>query len=107
VLRFEGKLLPLDDAASELLDAGDDPEAQTTVVVCRDGNREVGMTVSQVLDVAGGRQLEEAGTGAIADGLTLLHERVTDIVRLSAVPSLDCAIESQVMEFSVSAEEQP
>ncbi len=106
VLRFEGKLLPLDDTASELLGAGDDPEAQTTVVVCRDGNREVGMTVSQVLDVAGGSQLEEAGTGAIAEGLTLLHERVTDIVRLSAVPSLDCAIESQTTELSVSAEEQ-
>ncbi len=106
VLRFDGKLLPLDDAASELLDAGDDPEAQTTVVVCRDGNRQVGMTVSQVLDVAGGRQLEEAGTGAIADGITLLHERVTAIASLSAIPALECAADGSPMEFSLPAEEQ-
>jgi two-component system, chemotaxis family, sensor kinase CheA len=87
VLRFDGVLLPLDDAASCL--AGDDPEAQTTVVVCRDGARQIGMTVSQVLDVAGGRQLAEAGTENVADGVTLLHERVTDIARPGDVPPIE------------------
>ena len=91
VLRFEGTLLPLDDAAGAFAEA--DPEAQTTVVVCRDGRRQIGMTVSQVLDVAGGRQLEEAGTGALANGITLLHDRVTGVVSLSAIPSLDSVTE--------------
>jgi len=107
VLRFEGMLLPLDDAASELLDAGDDPEAQTTVVVCRDGNRQVGMTVSQVLDVTGGRELEEAGTGAIANGITLLHERVTSIVSLSAIPSIECVPDARVIDYNLPSEVQP
>jgi two-component system chemotaxis sensor kinase CheA len=93
VLRFEGMLLPLDDAAASL--AGSDPEAQTTVVVCRDGQRHVGMTVSQVLDVTGGRPLEEAGTGALANGITLLHDRVTGVVSLSAIPSLDSVSERE------------
>jgi two-component system chemotaxis sensor kinase CheA len=89
VLRFEGALLPLDDAAACLAEG--DPEAQTTVVVCRDGDRQIGMTVSQVLDVTGGRQLEEAGTGAVAGGLTLLHEKVTSIVSLAGIAGLETA----------------
>jgi two-component system, chemotaxis family, sensor kinase CheA len=87
VLRFEGALLPLDDAAAA---AGDgDPDAQTTVVVCRDGLRQIGMTVSQVLDVTGGRQLQEAGTGAATPGVTLLHEQVTAIASLAGIPALE------------------
>ena len=87
VLRFEGELLPLDDAAACLADG--DPESQTTVVVCRDGDRQIGMTVSQVLDVTRGQNLEEAGTGAVAAGVTLLHERVTGIVSLGGIPPLE------------------
>jgi two-component system chemotaxis sensor kinase CheA len=98
VLRFDGMLLPLDDLAGSLGEA--DPEAQTTVIVCRDGQRHVGMTVSQVLDVTAGRQLEEAGTGAIANGITLLHDRVTGVVRLSAIPSLDSVREQLLDSFS-------
>jgi two-component system chemotaxis sensor kinase CheA len=105
VLRFEGALLPLDDAAADLVDQGGDPEAQTTVVVCRDGQRHVGMTVSQVLDVTGGSQLEEAGSGMVADGITLLHEKVTGIVSLANIPSLDNVVEQAPMEFSLPAEE--
>jgi two-component system chemotaxis sensor kinase CheA len=105
VLRFEGALLPLDDAASDLVDATSDPEAQTTVVVCRDGERHVGMTVSQVLDVTGGSRLEEAGTRLVAEGITLLHEKVTGIVSLSAIPSLDNVVEPARMEFSLPQEE--
>ncbi len=89
VLRFEGALLPLDDAAADFIDSGSDPDAQTTVVVCRDGRRHVGMTVSQVLDVTGGSQLQEAGSGLAADGITLLHEKVTGIVSLSSIPPLE------------------
>jgi two-component system chemotaxis sensor kinase CheA len=105
VLRFEGQLLPLDDAASELIGAGDDPEAQTTVVVCRDGDRQVGMIVSQVLDVTGGQQLEQAGTGGVAGGITLLHERVTGIVSLSGIPSLECVADDPAMAISQPPEE--
>ncbi|MGA8529493.1 MAG: chemotaxis protein CheA [Acidobacteriaceae bacterium] len=89
VLRFEGTLLPLDDAAALLADSGDNPDAQTTVVVCRDGTRQVGMTVSEVLDVSAGSSLSEAGTGGVAGGITLLQGHVTDVVRLSGIPPLD------------------
>lgn len=88
VLRFDGTLLPLDDAAASL---EGDPESQTTVVVCRDGDRQIGMTVSQVLDVAPGATLEEAGTGAVAAEVTLLQEHVTGIASLSGIPSLELA----------------
>jgi two-component system chemotaxis sensor kinase CheA len=101
VLRFEGTLLPLDDAASDLAGDTTDPEAQTTVVVCRDGDRHVGMTVSQVLDVTGGSRLAEAGSGTLADGIALLHERVTSIASLSAIPSIESAAPAG---FSFSAE---
>jgi two-component system, chemotaxis family, sensor kinase CheA len=105
VLRFEGALLPLDDAAAEFLDQSDDPDAQTTVVVCRDGQRHVGMTVSQVLDVTGGSQLEEAGSGLVADGITLLHEKVTGVVSLAAIPSLDNVIDPAATAFAPPTKE--
>ncbi len=80
VLRFEGALLPLHNLGAE----GD----EMTVVVCRDGLRHVGVAVSQVLDVAEGRPLEEAGTHTAAQNVTLLNEKVTSIVPLEAVPAL-------------------
>ncbi|HTV15287.1 MAG TPA: chemotaxis protein CheW, partial [Acidobacteriaceae bacterium] len=101
VLRFEGALLPLDDRAGQA--AGDDPDAQATVVVCRDGKRQVGMSVAHVLDVAGGRQLEEAGSGAVAEGITLLQEHVTGIVSLAAIPSLDGVSGHASSEFPAEA----
>ena len=105
VLRFEGALLPLDDAAADFIDSGDDPEAQITVVVCRDGRRHVGMTVSQVLDVTGGSQLQEAGSGFAAEGITLLHEKVTSIVSLSSIPPLENAVDGGPAESAFSLEE--
>lgn len=91
VLRFDGTLLPLDDAAASL---EGDPESQTTVVVCRDGDRQIGMTVSQVLDVSPGAPLEEAGTGAVAAGVTLLQDHVTGIASLAGIPALEAEPET-------------
>jgi two-component system chemotaxis sensor kinase CheA len=91
VLRMEESLLPLDEAAVRLLGDSSSEDLQTTVVVCRDEERHVGVTVSQVLDVTGGHHLEEAGTGAIADGIALLQDRVTSIVPLSRIAKLDAA----------------
>jgi two-component system chemotaxis sensor kinase CheA len=105
VLRFEGALLPLDDAAADFIGAGDDPDAQTTVVVCRDGRRHVGMIVSQVLDVTGGSQLQEAGSGLAAEGITLLHEKVTSIVSLSSIPPLENVFADGSTESAFSPEE--
>ena len=105
VLRFEGALLPLDDAAGDFIDAGSDPDAQTTVVVCRDGRRHVGMTVSQVLDVTGGSQLQEAGSGLAAEGITLLHEKVTSIVNLTSIPPLENVADGSPAESAFSLEE--
>jgi two-component system chemotaxis sensor kinase CheA len=94
VLRFEGTLLPLDDAAACLASSDNNPDAQTTVVVCRDGARQVGMTVSEVLDVAAGGSLSEAGTGAVAGGIALLQDHVTGVVQLSGIPALDTALDT-------------
>jgi two-component system, chemotaxis family, sensor kinase CheA len=87
VLRFEGTLLPIEDS-SEILRQPGDEDAQMTVVVCRDRGRHVGVAVSQVLDVASGAPLAEAGTDVIAAGVTLLKERVTSVVNLGSIPPL-------------------
>jgi two-component system, chemotaxis family, sensor kinase CheA len=91
VLRFEDTLLPLEDAA-RMLERSSEAGAEMTVVVCRDGDRHVGITVSQVLDVASGTPLAEAGTEAIAAGVTLLKDRVTGVVSLSRIPALPAPV---------------
>jgi two-component system chemotaxis sensor kinase CheA len=88
VLNFEGQLLPVEDSGGILAAAQTDPEAQVVVVVCRDGDRHVGIAVSHVLDVTSGANLFEAGTGARTEGVTLLKERVTSVVDLGGVPPL-------------------
>jgi two-component system chemotaxis sensor kinase CheA len=85
VLRFEGTLLPLKDASG--IDAAPS-EKEMTVVVCRDGERHVGVAVSQVLDVAPGKPLTEAGTEAPARNATLLKDRVASVVDLKRIPKL-------------------
>ena len=62
--------------------------AQIIVVVCREGNRHVGIAVSHVLDVASGADLFEAGTTQRTTGVTLLKNRVTGVVDLGGVPPL-------------------
>jgi two-component system chemotaxis sensor kinase CheA len=88
VLNFEGQLLPIEDSGGVLAAVASNPEAQIIVVVCREGNRHVGIAVSHVLDVAGGADLFEAGTSARAGGVTLLKSRVTGVVNLGGVPPL-------------------
>jgi two-component system, chemotaxis family, sensor kinase CheA len=91
VLNFNGQLLPVDDAGGVIAAAGNDPSAQITVVVCRDGQRQVGVAVNHVLDVAEGDELFEAGSAQRAAGVTLLDDHVTAIVELSSVPPLPVA----------------
>jgi two-component system chemotaxis sensor kinase CheA len=88
VLNFEGHLLPVEDSGGVLAAVQHDPEAQIIVVVCREGNRHVGIAVSHVLDVASGGDLFEAGTGKQAAGVTLLKNSVTGVVDLGAVAPL-------------------
>jgi two-component system chemotaxis sensor kinase CheA len=88
VLNFEGQLLPVEDSGGVLAAVAGNPEAQVIVVVCREGNRQVGIAVSHVLDVAAGGDLFEAGTSARAGGVTLLKSRVTGVVNLGGVPPL-------------------
>ncbi|MGA8041674.1 MAG: chemotaxis protein CheW, partial [Terracidiphilus sp.] len=88
VLHFEGQLLPIEDAGGVLAASQRTQAARIVVVVCREGNRHVGVAVSHVLDVAAGRDLFEAGTGMQAEGVTLLKERLTDVVKLAAVAPL-------------------
>jgi two-component system chemotaxis sensor kinase CheA len=88
VLNFEGQLLPVEDTGGVLAAAQDNPEAQIIVVVCREGNRHVGIAVSHVLDVAAGGDLFEAGTSQRAGSVTLLKNRVTGVVDLGGVAPL-------------------
>jgi len=88
VLNFEGQLLPVEDSGGVLAAVQDNPDAQIIVVVCREGNRHVGIAVTHVLDVAAGGDLFEAGTTARTGGVTLLKNRVTGVVDLVGVPPL-------------------
>jgi two-component system chemotaxis sensor kinase CheA len=90
VLNFEGQLMPVEDSGGLINSARKTGGAEPTivVVVCREGNRHVGIAVSQVLDVAGGSELFEAGTRHRADGVTLLKDRVTGVVGLNSVAPL-------------------
>jgi two-component system chemotaxis sensor kinase CheA len=88
VLNFEGQLLPVEDSGGVLAAAEGDPQTQTIVVVCRAGDRHVGIAVSHVLDVAAGGDLFEAGTAQRTGGVTLLKNRVTGVVDLGAVAEL-------------------
>jgi two-component system chemotaxis sensor kinase CheA len=93
VLNFDGQLLPVEDSGGVLAAAQGNPEAQVIVVVCREGNRHVGIAVSHVLDVAAGGDLFEAGTSQRTGGVTLLKQRVTGVVDLVGVAPLP-AVES-------------
>ncbi len=86
VLHFDGQLLPVEDAGGLL--GGAHSEMQVIIVVCRDGNRQVGVAVTHVLDVAAGSDLLEAGTTQPATGVTLLKDHVTGIVDLGSIAPL-------------------
>lgn len=92
VLNFEGQLLPVEDSGGVFGAAAGAPDAQITVVVCREGKRHVGIAVSHVLDVAAGSDLFEAGSPYPATGVTLLDDHVTGIVDLAAIPPLPGAV---------------
>lgn len=103
VLNFEGQLLPVEDAGGLLGELQGNPEAPIIVVVCREGNRQVGIAVSHVLDVAAGGDLFEAGTSQAAGGVTLLKNRVTGVVNLGSVAPLP-ATEGTTQEWNQFAE---
>ena len=103
VLNFEGQLLPVEDSGGVLAAVEGNPNAQIIVVVCREGNRHVGIAVSHVLDVAGGGDLFEAGTTQRTGGVTLLKNRVTGVVDLGGVASLPASEQAQP-EWSQSTE---
>lgn len=94
VLNFEGQLMPVEDSSGILAAADADAASQGNredkiiVVVCREGNRHVGIVVSHVLDVAAGGELFEAGTTQRTGGVTLLRDRVTGVVDLAGVAPL-------------------
>jgi two-component system chemotaxis sensor kinase CheA len=53
-----------------------------TVIVCRDGARHVGFAVVQVLDVASGKPLNEAGTNVAMRDVVILRDKVTGTIDL-------------------------
>jgi two-component system chemotaxis sensor kinase CheA len=103
VLNFEGQLLPVEDSGGVLASVEGNPKAQIIVVVCREGNRHVGIAVTHVLDVASGGDLFEAGTNQRTGGVTLLKNRVTGVVDLGGVAPLPAG-EVATQEWSQIAE---
>ena len=99
VVRFGATLLPLQGLSRAGSAASQGTEM--TIVVCLDGERHVGVAASQVLDVASGKPLAEAGTNAAARNVTLLKERITSVVNLDLIPRLPNA------RLSKADEEQP
>ena len=91
VLHFGGQLLPVEDSGGVLESAQGDAGAQIIVVVCRESDRQVGIAVSHVLDVAAGGELFQAGSGQRTEGVTLLKQRVTGLVDLGGVAPLPVA----------------
>ena len=85
VLNFEGQLLPVEDTAGVLAAVQRQSGGAVIVVVCREGNRHVGIAVSHVLDVASGSDLSRPAPSMRTDGVTLLKDRVTGIVNLGGV----------------------
>jgi two-component system chemotaxis sensor kinase CheA len=102
VINFEGQLLPVEDSGGILQVGEGGIEQPVIVVVCREANRHVGIAVSQVLDVAAGSELFEAGTTQKTGGVTLLKEHVTGVVDLGSVPPLP--IEQQNTDWSSTSE---
>jgi two-component system, chemotaxis family, sensor kinase CheA len=107
VLNFEGQLLPIEDSGGILAAAQGQPDAQLTIVVCREGNRQVGIAVSDVLDVAAGNELFEAGSRQPAAGVTLLNEQVTSIVDLASVPPLLLGVQTSAESSSYQDQYSP
>ncbi|MDE3200139.1 MAG: chemotaxis protein CheW [Acidobacteriota bacterium] len=104
VLNFDGQILPVEDSGNLLGAAEGNPEAQIVVVICREGNRHVGIAVSQVLDVARGADIFEAGTHARAVGVVNLKERVTSVVDLGSVAKLPVDMQTDAGEWNQMAE---
>ena len=100
VLNFQGQLLPVEDSAGVLGEANGNPDVQVTVVVCRDANRQVGIAVTHVLDVAAGSELFEAGSHQPASGVTLLNDHVTGIVDLGAIQPLPITSTAGAPQYS-------
>jgi two-component system chemotaxis sensor kinase CheA len=103
VLNFEGQLLPVEDSGGVLAATEGNPAAKIIVVVCREGNRQVGIAVSHVLDVAAGGELFEAGTSQRTGGVTLLKNCVTSVVDLGGVAPLPAG-ETMTDKWSQTAE---
>jgi two-component system chemotaxis sensor kinase CheA len=109
VLNFEGQLLPVEDAGGVLTEAQSHPHSESAseqkiiVVVCREGHRQVGITVTHVLDVAAGGELFEAGSNQCTSGVTLLNSRVTGVVDLGGVAPL-AAVQQASVEWNQGTE---
>lgn len=91
VINFDGQLVPLEDIGGVLDAARHAPETPIIVVVCREGERHIGILVSHVLDVAAGSELFEAGTAQCARGVALVKCRVTGVVDVAGASAVAAA----------------
>ena len=80
VLNFDGELLPIDDPGGAIQLAALKPVPQVKIVVCRDGQRQIGIAVTHVLDVSAGADLFESGSDRASNAVTLVNQLVTSIL---------------------------
>jgi two-component system chemotaxis sensor kinase CheA len=88
VLNFGGQLMAVEDAGGLIDSASNQAETRVIVVVCLESGRQVAIAVEQVLDVARGEDLFQAGTIVRASGVKLLRDKVTGVVDLETVAPL-------------------
>jgi two-component system chemotaxis sensor kinase CheA len=96
VLNLGGQLLPVYDSGGVLVAGGRSVETPVTIVVCRDANRHVGIAVANVLDVAAGGELFEAGSQHRALGVTLLEDHVIGVIALDSIPPLPAGLHGEL-----------
>ncbi len=106
VLHTAGELLPVEDIGGVFGRGSGDPDAPVIVVVCGRRTPHFGVLVSHLLDVAKGSALVEAGTASVAEGVTLLADRVTSIVPTNALSISMPPPEPEAVAISAIAEAQ-
>jgi two-component system, chemotaxis family, sensor kinase CheA len=92
VINVGGEIMSVHDGARLLSARNAGAESQVVVVVCQEGNRQVAVIVSHVLDVAAGSGLVEAGSGNRARGAIRLKEHVTTLIDLASAAPLSLAV---------------
>ncbi len=87
VVQYRSEIMPLLDLASELgygTTYGADDRERVSVVVYRHSGRDVGLVIDEMIDIVDYHQTEQTATGNL-----IIQGRVTEMVDVSRLPSLE------------------